>query len=170
MEAIKKWVRSLNSDSNNGYTVSILIALIFVSIMLAGYYLILKPLPREYMSIYLLDSQEKALDYPERLVINHTFNVWVEVENHLGKRQYSEVLLKVTNSTVLSFPVEADVYARYVKTVENEETWPNLATVPLNEMGNYWVIFELWVYDEKAGALRFSDKFCVLNTEVIGQT
>jgi uncharacterized membrane protein len=160
--------RSLNLDDVKGYTVSVLIALIFISILLAGYYLILKPLPREYMSIYLLNSQKKALNYSE-LVINqnNSFNVWVEVENHLGKRQYSEVLLKVTNSTIRSFPVEANVYASYVKTVENEKTWENLATVSLNETGNYWVIFELWVYDEKAGALQFSDKVCVLNIEVI---
>jgi uncharacterized membrane protein len=85
-------------DNNNGYAVSVLIALILVSILVASYYVLLRPPQKGYMTIYLLDyQQKKALNYPELLVVNqnNTFNVWVEVENHMGKKQDSEVLLKV---------------------------------------------------------------------------
>ena len=89
METIKKLARSLNSDNNNGYKVAVLIALILVSILVASYYVLLKPPQKGYMTIYLLDSQKKAINYPELLVINqnNTFNVWVEVENHMGKSE-----------------------------------------------------------------------------------
>jgi uncharacterized membrane protein len=159
-------------DNNNGYAVSVLIALILVSILVASYYVLLRPPQKGYMTIYLLDyQQKKALDYPELLVINqnNTFKVWVEVENHMGKSQYSEVLLKVTNDTVPIFPFKADANATYVRTLENGETWETLSTIAINEPGNYLVIFELWVYDEKVGELQFSGNVCVLNIEVVDQ-
>ena len=171
LKTIKKLGNILKMDNNNGYAVSVLIALILVSILVASYYVLLRPPQKGYMTIYLLDSQKKALNYPELLVINqnNTFKVWVEVENHMGKSQYSEVLLKVTNDTVPIFPFKADANATYVRTLENGETWKTLSTIAINEPGNYSVIFELWVYDEKVGELQFSGNVCVLNTEVVNQ-
>ena len=168
---MKKLGNSLKMDNNNGYAVSVLIALILVSILVASYYVLLRPPQKGYMTIYLLDSQKKALDYPELLVINqnNTFNVWVEVENHMGKSQYSEVLLKVTNDTVPIFPFKADANATYERTLENGETWETLSTIAINKPGNYSVIFELWIYDEKVGELQFSGNVCVLNIEVVDQ-
>jgi uncharacterized membrane protein len=167
LEAIKKLVRSLSLENKNGYTVSVLIALILVSILVASYYVLLKPPQKGYMTIYLLDSQKKALNYPELLLINqnNTFNVWVEVVNHMGKSQYSEVLLKVTNDTALILPFKADANGNYTKTLEDGETWEIEPTVDINKPGNYLVIFELWVYDEEAGALQFTENACVLNVE-----
>jgi uncharacterized membrane protein len=172
LEALKKLVRNLKSVNNNGYVVSVLIALIFVSSVLVGYYVMLRPPQKGFMTIYLLDyQQKKALDYPELLIINHnnTFNVWVEVENHMGKNEYSEVLLKVTNDTVPIFPFKADANATYTRTLENGETWETLSTVTLNKPGNFSVIFELWMYDEEVGELQFSGNACVLNVEVVNQ-
>ena len=172
LEMMKKLGKSLKLGNNEGYTVSVLIALIVVSSLVAGYYLFLRPPQKGFMTIYLLDyQQKKALDYPELLVINqnNTFKVWVEVENHMGKSQYSEVLLKVTNDTVPIFPFKADANATYKGTLENGETWETLSTIAINEPGNYSVIFELWVYDEKVGELQFSGNVCVLNIEVVDQ-
>jgi uncharacterized membrane protein len=171
LKTIKKLGNILKMDNNNGYAVSVLIALILVSILVASYYVLLRPPQKGYMTIYLLDSQKKALNYPELLVINqnNTFKVWVEVENHMGKRQYSEVLLKVTNDTVPIFPFKADANATYVRTLENGETWETLSTIAINKPGNYSVIFELWIYDEKVGELQFSGNVCVLNIEVVDQ-
>jgi uncharacterized membrane protein len=129
----------------------------------------MKPPQKGYMTIYLLDSQEKALNYPELLVINqnNTFPVRVEVENHMGKSQPCEVLLKVTNGTVPIFPVEATANANYTRTLENGEPWEIPVTVSINKLGNYSVIFELWTYDEEAGEFQFSGNACVLNVEVV---
>ena len=169
METIKKLVRSLNSDNNNGYTVAILIALILVSILVASYYVLLKPPQKGYMTIYLLDAQRKAINYPELLVINqnNTFNVWVEVENHMGNSTRSEVLLKLTSGTIQRMPIEADAKATYARTVEHEETWETTSTISINEPGSYSVIFELWTYDETIGANQFSSNYAVLNVEVV---
>jgi len=170
LEKIKKLVRSLSLDNENGYAVSVLIALILVSVLVGSYYVLMKPPQRGYMTIYLLDSQKKALNYPELLLINqnNTFNVWVEVENHMGKSQPSEVLLKVTNGTVPIFPVEATANANYTRTLENGESWEIPATITIDKPGNYSVIFELWRYDEEVGELQFGNA-CVLNVEVVNQ-
>jgi hypothetical protein len=93
--------------------------------------------------------------------------VWVEVENHMGKSQYSEILLKVTNDTIPLFPVKADANSKYERTLENGEKWENLSTITINELGSYSVVFELWIYDEEMGELQFSGNACVLNIEVV---
>jgi uncharacterized membrane protein len=171
LETVKKLVRSLSSDNKNGYAVSVLIALILVSILVATYYVLMKPPEKGYMTVYLLDAQKKALNYPELLVINqnNTFPVRVEVENHMGKSQTCEVLLKVTNGTVPIFPVEAAANANYTRTLENGATWETSTTATLDKPGNYSVIFELWTYDEEAGEFQFSGNACVLNVEVVNQ-
>jgi uncharacterized membrane protein len=167
-ETMRKLGKSLKLNDNKGYTIAIVLMLIVVSSLVIGYYLISRLPPEGYTTIYVLDSQKKAIDYPELLVINEnsTFNVWVVVENHMGKRQSFEVLQKVIKGTILSYPVDAEITSSYEKTMENGEIWETLAKVSINELGSYSVIFELWIYDE-AGALKFSHNYCVLKLEVV---
>jgi uncharacterized membrane protein len=169
LETIKKLLRSLSLDSKNGYTVSVLIALIVVSIFVASYYWLLKPPQKGYTTIYLLDSQKTSLNYPELLVINqnNTLNVWIEVENHMGKSRQIEVLQKTTNDMIHLFPLEAEADNRYERTLENGATVEIPATITIDESGNYSVTFELWVYDEEAQEPQFSGNACVLNIEVV---
>jgi uncharacterized membrane protein len=170
-EKLKKIGNSLKFESNEGYAVSILIALLFVAILFVGYFALLRPIQRGYTTVYLLDTQEKAINYPELLVINQnsTFNVYVDVENHMGKTQTCQVLLKVVNGTIPSVPVDARTSNSYVKTLENGEVWKNSVTVSLNEPGNYSAVFELWIHDQNAGAFQFTYNYCVLNLEVVDQ-
>jgi uncharacterized membrane protein len=164
-------LENLKLENNKGYMVSVLIALILVSILVVGYFALLRPIQRGYTTIYLLDTQEKAIDYPELLVIgqNSTFKVYVNVENHMGETQTCQVLLKVTNGTISSFPIEAQANNSYERTVENGETWKNLATVAINEPGNYSAAFELWIYDQSSGTFQFTYNYCVLKLQVVNQ-
>jgi len=167
---MRKLGRSLDL---NDYKIAIVFALIVVSSLLIGYYLISRLPPEGYSTIYTLNyPQKKAIDYPELVVINenNTFNVWVGVENHMGKSQSFEVLQKVIKGPIPSYPVDAEITASYEKTMENGEIWETPAEVSINELGSYSVIFELWIYDDNAGAFTFSYNFCVLNIEVVDQT
>ena len=169
LETMRKLGKSLKLNDNKGYTIAIAIALIFVSSLLIGYYLISRLPPEGYTTIYMLNyPQKKAANYPELLVLNenNTFNVWVVVENHMGTKQSCEVLQKVIGNMIPSFPVETDAERSYAQTIENGETWETLATVSINEPGSYSVVFELWIHDE-TGALKFSYNYCVLNIEVV---
>ena len=161
----------LKMDNTKGYAVAVLVALMCVSVLLAAYYPVLKPPAKEFTTIYLLDYQKEAANYPELLIIdqNSTFTVWVGVENHMGKSQYCEVLLKIIADPISLLPVEADVKDRYAKTIENGGAWEFLATVSINEPESYSVIFELWIYDDETGTLEFSRNYCVLDIEVVDQ-
>lgn len=156
---------------NKGYTIAIALVLIVVSSLLIGYYFVSTLPPEGYTTIYVLDyPQKKAIDYPELLVVNEnsTFNVWIVVENRMGRSQSCEVLQKVIGGMIPSFPVDAYVKRSYAQTVENGAAWETLATVTINEPGSYSVIFELWIYDE-TGTLEFSYNYCVLPIEVVAQ-
>jgi uncharacterized membrane protein len=169
---MRKLAESLKLNGDKGYKIAVVLALIVVSSLLVGYYLISRLPPEGYTTIYSLDEQKKAIDYPELLVINenNTFNVWVGVENHMGKRQSFEVLQKVIKGTIPSYPVDAEITGSYEKTMENGDVWETPAEVSINEPGSHSVIFELWIYDENARAFKFSYNFCVLKTEVVDQT
>ena len=147
--------------------VGVLIALVFVSILLAAYYPVFKPPDRGFTTISLLDSQKKAIDYPELLVINqnNTLNVFVEVENH-NESQSCTVLVKVTEEMIHKLPLTVDTDATYTKTLAKGESWEIPSTITIDKAGNYSVIFELWL-DNGVGALEFSENACILNVNVV---
>jgi uncharacterized membrane protein len=167
---MRKLGRSLKLNDEKGYTIAIVFMLLVVSSLLIGYYLVSRLPPEGYSSIYTLDfQQKKAIDYPELLVINenNTFNVWVGVENHMGKSQSFEVLQKVIKDTVPTFPIDAEIRSRHEATVENGAAWETLISVSINEPGSYMVIFELWTHDENTATFEFTYNYCVLKVEVV---
>ena len=158
-------------DENKGYVVPVAVTLILIFSIFMGYYIISRAPPEGYTTISLLDAQKQAVNYPELVVINqnNTFNVWVEVENHLGKTQSFEILLKVTNTPGPAFPADVQPSNSYTATLENGEKWETSSTITIEQPGTYSVIFELWMYDENMGQNLFSGKVCVLNVEAVNQ-
>ncbi len=163
----------LKLNENKGSVLAIALVLILVSSLVGGYYLVthLSP-PEGYSTINLLDyPQKNAIDYPELLILNHnsTFNVYVDVENRMGSSQQCQVQLKITNQTITTLPVPVDPINSYTETVANGQTWENLASVSINQPGNYSAVFELWLFDNGAGNFTFTYNYCVLHIEVIDQ-
>jgi uncharacterized membrane protein len=157
-------------NENKGYVVAVAVALILVFSVFVAYYITSRAPPEGYTRIDLLDAQKQAVNYPELVVINqnNTFNVWVEVENHLGKTQAFEILLKVTNDTSPTVPADVQPSNSYT-TLENGEKSETYSTVTINQPGFYSVIFELWLHDENTGQNQFSSNACVLNLEAVNQ-
>jgi uncharacterized membrane protein len=124
----------------------------------------LRPAPDSYLTMYLLDSNGKAANYPEVLLagVNSTFNVFVKVENHLGDPlNNTQVQVKITTQSNLSFPLGFNANQTFTKTTLNDgEMWENNVTVSLNQPGNYLVDFELW-HDQV-----FSNQYNTLNIRV----
>ncbi len=166
---MRKHLENFKFEENDGYTISVLIALTLISILVVGYFALLAPIQKGYTTIYLLDTQEEAIDYPELLVIgqNSTFKINVNVENHMGETQACQVLLKLTNDPISSLPIETRANNSYEKTLENGETWKTPVTVTINEPGNYYVAFELWIHDQNSGTFQFTHNDCVLNLQVV---
>jgi hypothetical protein len=166
--------RKLNiKDNKNAFAVSVAIALLLASVLLVTYYVALRPEPEEYMTIYLLDSNKKATDYPEFLVanVNSTFSVYVNVENHMGRDLDDvQVLVKVTTDLNPTFPIE-DLNATQTITgaLKDGGSTSAVVTMGLNEPADYLVVFELWIPNEDSGVLEFSENYCVLNVQVAAE-
>ncbi len=156
--------------NNNAFVVAVAVSLLLASILLVTFYIYDRPEQKPYTTIYILDSNRKAVDYPELLVANQnsSFSVYVDVENHLGRTlDGAQVLVKVTNDTSLTLPLlEINATQMFTGTVGDGEIWENIATVSLNDPGNYVVAFELWT-PSQTGLKQFSGNYCVLNVKVV---
>jgi uncharacterized membrane protein len=157
------------TNNKNGYVISVALALLLASILLAAYFVTVRPPSNATMTIYLLDSQKKAANYPELLTIgqNSTLNVWVYVENHMGNSQDFKVLLKLLNDSIIpSYPINAEPNATYSGNLGDGKTWETMANVTISQAGNYTAAFELWVYDKTAASFQFSNEYVVLPVQV----
>ncbi len=159
-------------SSRNAFAIAVAVALLLASVLLVTFYVLDRPVQNPYATIYLLDSNHKAADYPEYTVanVNSTFSVYVDVENHMGRSiSNAQVQVKVANGTNPTFPLDVNATQTFTGTVQDGETWENIATVSLNEPGNYLAAFELWIPNQDTGVLQFSEDFCVLNIQVAPQ-
>ncbi len=168
LENAKRLGRKLWENEEKGFAVAIFLALLIVSVVVLSYFVWFSPPAEPYNSIYLLDSNKKALDYPETLVANQnsTFKVYVDVENHLGNTASYQVQVKVTKN-LSTFPIDVPPSQLYeINGLENGKTEENVATITQNEVGSNSVVFELWQQD-LAGTFEFTHNYCVLNIQVI---
>jgi uncharacterized membrane protein len=159
-------------DNKNAYAIAVAISLLLASVLLVTFFVFEQPAKKPFMTIYLLDSNRKASDYPEFVVANvsSTFSVYVDVENHMGQTvNGAQVLVKVTNGTNPTFPLDANATQTFTGTVKDGATWENIATVSLNIPGNYLVAFELWTPNQGTGTLQFTGDLSVLNVQVAPQ-
>jgi uncharacterized membrane protein len=114
----------------------------------------------------MLDAQKQAVNYPVTLVSNQnsTFRLWVGVVNNMGGDQTYRVLVKIT-SNLSSFPVNVQTTQTYDLSLKNTTTWQTESTITLNQVGNYWVVFELW-HQNSAGTYDFTNDEATLNVQV----
>lgn len=157
-------------DDKRGYLVSIIIALLIVSVLLGVYYFVISPpRPDNSISISLLDLQKQASNYPEYLTngSNSTFSVYVRIDNHMGKALDTKVLVRATRDSIPSIPATPITpITTITQNIPNGATADSLATVPLNEPGSYSVIFELWTANPGTEDFQFSNNYCVLKVQV----
>ena len=161
--------KKIGINDDNGYLVAIFIALIVVAVIVAGYYLVLRPQPEPYSTIYLLDNQKQASNYPQLLVANQnsTFSVYVAVENHVGgiANQTYQVQTKITQNLPATLPVQVQPTDTYNFSLADGANQQKQVTVTENTPGSYWVVFELWRQD--GSNYVFTQDYCVLSIEVV---
>ncbi|MGA3111364.1 MAG: DUF1616 domain-containing protein [Candidatus Bathyarchaeia archaeon] len=169
LESVKSIGKKTGINDDKGYIVAIALALIIIASLLAGYYVLFKPAPEGYSTIYLLDAQNKAENYPQLLVANQnsTFTVPVTVINNMGWTVQYQVLVKITNN-LDSSPVNTQPTAAYNATLANGQTWQKIATITENQVGNYWVVFELYKFNPaNGGSYQYTYDYCVLPIQVV---
>lgn len=170
LESAKRIGNKIGLNEEKGYAVAIFLALLIVSATVIGYYVVLRPQAAPYNTIYLLDANKKAADYPEVLVANQnsTFSVYVDVENHMTTSASYQVQVKITKNLPAIFPIAAQPSQVYeTGSLSNDgKPWQNMATITQNQPGSYSVVFELWQHKDD-GTLEFTQDYCVLNIQVI---
>jgi len=173
LDSVKRIGRKIGLNDDKGYAVAVFLALIVVAATVVGfyvYYVIIHPEPEAYNTIYLLDTQNQAMRYPETLVANQnsTFSVYVGVENHVNHEQTYRVETKITSNLPATFSdgVQVDPINAYDFSLRNGETHHNLVTITENDEGSYAVVFELWQLDDSSGTYLFTNNYCVLNVQV----
>jgi uncharacterized membrane protein len=164
-------MEKLGFDFNSEKTAVMAIAIVLV-IVASTIAIVFVVWPRSgssgYSTIYLLDDQNQAVNYPDVLVINHnnSLTVPVVVENHMDTKQYYQLQVKIVQETT-SFPLEEDAYATYETQLKDKESWQNTVPLSINQLGDYSVVFELWSKDKEAETYSFTYNFCVLHIKVV---
>jgi uncharacterized membrane protein len=156
-------------DEGKGYYIAVLLALVIVGAVVAGYYILGDHAPEEYNTINLLDRQKRAIDYPEVILAsqNDNLSVYVNVENHMNSVQNYMVQTKIAKNLPASLPngLEVDPINTYKFSLATGEIHQNLLTTTQDIPGNYAVVFELW-RDSGSGVYVFTQNYCVLNIQV----
>jgi uncharacterized membrane protein len=165
-----KLARFLDINENKGPILSVVLALVFVSIVVLGYYfLVLDAPPEGFSSMYVLDAQKTTESYPEFLIINenNTFNLWIGVENHKGKTQSYEIQQKLTKDPILTFPINEAPIDNFAKILDDQEIWEMLITTTISDPGNYSLVFELYLKEDGViiGDNTGPDNYVLLNIE-----
>jgi uncharacterized membrane protein len=152
-----------------GYIAAIAIALIVVSCVTAGYFILYPAKPSGYNEMYLLDGQNQAVNYPQVLVANQnsSFNQEVLVTNHMTDEEHYQLQIKIVQDTT-SFPVNAEANKTYEFPLDLDQSWSNQVPISINEPGAYSVVFEL--YSENGESYVFTNNFCVLHIDVVSTT
>jgi uncharacterized membrane protein len=170
LERAKSIGRQIGINDDKGIRLAIFLVIIIVSATAIGYfvYASLAPKPEPYSTIYLLDTQKSANNYPQTLVANQnsTFNVWVTVENHMGKTTEFQVYTKITPN-LSTFPVAAPIINTTTITLADGKTWESQQSITENQVGSYSVVFELHRYNADNSEYEFTNNACVLNIQVI---
>lgn len=165
---VKKYLTKMAKLSDkNVNIVSIILALSVVTALLVYSYISLRKTD-EFISLYILDSQKKAENYPEFLVIgqNNTCQLWVVIENHMEREVSCKLQLKITNTPISALPASTEANKSYEATIKGGNRWEIPITITMEKPGNFHIIFEVWVYDKETDKFEFSNIYTVLNVEV----
>lgn len=162
---LKKHFEQIMKFSNqNIHIASTLIALIVVSTLLVYSYILINK-GDEYINFYILDQNRRAEKYPEVVILgkNNTFTVFVVVENYMKRTLTGEVLLKITDKPVYTFPTPVEPAQSFYLKIDIGKSMEIPFEVTLNMTGKFNLIFELWILNGEKYEL---DKFLVLNVDV----
>ena len=162
--------RRIGLNDDQGFGLPVFLALIVVIAVVIGFYayFVTSAQPEPYNTMYLLDGNNKAVDYPHMLIVgqNSTFGVNLTVVNHMNSEQNYEVRTKIAKTLLMtSNGTEATAIDTYSFTLPNQGSNQHTVTVTENTPGSYMVVYELWSTDS-SGNFSFTGNYCELNIQV----
>ena len=162
---LKKIGDALNTGDDIGVIIAVAVSLIIVIGVVAGYYAYyVRTVPERYTTIYMLDAQGKAVDYPSNITVNQNATFHIYVVNHLGNTESFQVQEKITTEPISQLPADVTPVNIYAKTLADGETWAIQAPMTLQKAGSYTIFFELW--SNNSGTLKFTGNAVKLPLDV----
>jgi uncharacterized membrane protein len=165
-EFAKRIGRKIGLNDEKGYGIAVFLALIIVAAIVTGYFVsaAMNP-PKGYSTIYLLDSNDKAVEYPETLVVGQNSTVWLAVENHFPDPASFVVQVKIVEN-LSTYPQNVSAIQTYeTGAIAPQDNWRNMVTLTQDTPGDYAVVFELYKFNGEVA--EFTHNYCVLNIEVV---
>ena len=105
----------------------------------------------------------KIEDYPQKLLVNENFTLYIYVGNHEGSVIYYRVLIKLGNRSSFineTTPMDAPVIEEYEKILMHNETWIHPIELSIGEPGvNLRLVFEMWIYDEPLNDYKYHGRW-----------
>lgn len=116
-----------------------------------------------FSELGLLGPSGKIGDYPREVVAGSPFQLNLYVGNHEGKAMYYKVLVKVGDKSSIinaSTPLDSKPIMRISVVLGHNSS----RIIPLNitlykPATNIRLVFEMWVYDESAGAFEYHGRW-----------
>jgi uncharacterized membrane protein len=164
--------RRIGLSDDQGFGLPVLLALIVVIALVVGIYgyITITATPEPYNTMYLLDGNHQAVDYPHMLVAgqNSTFSLTVQVTNHMNKDQTYQVQTKIVKNLLLRPDgVDAQPVDSYTFTLADKASNQHTVTVTENTPGSYAVVYELWSKNTSDNSIyTFTGNYCILNIQV----
>lgn len=167
-------------------TVLVAVGVAAILVFATVVYITLQPKPaKEFMEMYVLDSNHGTVDYVRDLGLDEAVKSYVGVRNRMSSAQYAAVHVKVSNNTVSAEPCPLPELVTYERILPKGDTWEfpleivvtrtevqgkytAVTELRVNNMTlrglrllaeggkGYRVIFELWLYDHSSESFRFS--------------
>lgn len=159
--------RRIGLSDDGGVGLPVFLALIVVIATVVGIYgyITITAQPEPYNTMFLLDANQQAVNYPHVLVAgqNSTFSLTVQVDNHMGQDQNYQVQTKIAKNLLLtSNGTDAQPIDTYTFTLADKASNQQTVTVTENTPGSYAVVYELWSQNT-SGNYTFTGNYCVLN-------
>ncbi|MGD6810154.1 MAG: DUF1616 domain-containing protein [Candidatus Bathyarchaeia archaeon] len=150
------------------YLAAVAIALIVVSCVVAGYFIVYAAQPSGYHEMYLLDAQNQAANYPQIIDLsqNSTFNQTVYVINHMNTKQSYSLQLDIYEETAY-VPGDHSVQLKaFLFDLGPGESWSTQAPIHIYRPGTYSVTFKLVTLDEQKNPTD-TNNYCILHIDAV---
>lgn len=152
------------------YAFSVIFAVVIATSMLVfSYYNAIESAAKagDFISFSILDRDRKACNYPELLRKNENCTLWLVIKNHKHEQIICKVMVKIVQGSVTNIPVPMEAYEVRVTALNSGDVWEEPISLTMKEVGRFFIVFELWIYNKEIKDFDFSGNYLVLPVNVI---
>ncbi len=116
-----------------------------------------------FSELAILGPEKNTSNYPQQLLVNQEFTLYIYVGNHEGELTYYQVIVKLGNRSLFineTTPMEAPIIRKYEKILADNQTWIYPVQLSIDEPGiNQRLVFEMWIFDSHLKDFKYHGKW-----------